>query len=107
MISFSFFKRSELVLVLMGIRRLAIEAKTFDLVVEQSVDLFRCVITESGRGFLFSIILGRESAVWLSSTVNALGEGRWRGLPVLRCREKDKVFLAEVGRNFRGDFLKV
>lgn len=46
----------------MGIRRLAIEAKTFVIVVKKEADLFRCTITETGIGFLFSILLGWESA---------------------------------------------
>lgn len=63
----------------MGIRWLAIEAKCFDLVVEQSGVFFKCTITETGRGFLFSIFMGWQSARWLSFVVHSLSDGRWSG----------------------------
>lgn len=91
----------------MRIHRIAIETKTFDLVVEQSGEFFKCTISETGRGFLFFIILGWSFARWLSAAVLTLGVGRWKEAEMKRYRDKGKFFLAEVGKNFKGEFLTV
>lgn len=91
----------------MGIRRLAIEAKTFDIVVEKALDSFFYSITKAGRGFLFSILLGWESAKWLCDLMFALRVGKWKDVSERRCRDKSKLFLADIGKNFRGDFLVI
>ena len=88
----------------MGTRRLAIEAKTFDISLEQSGSFFQLSILESRRGFLVKILLGREAALWLTSTMRELNEGRWNGMQCRRFRDYDKMFLAYVGMNQRGKF---
>lgn len=47
---FLIFRLSNFFLSLMGIRRLAIEAKSFEVIVEQSANFFICSIFEMGRG---------------------------------------------------------
>lgn len=76
----------------MGIRRLAIEAKTFDKVVEK-------------EGSPFFHFLGLEGYKWLCNLLHALREGTWKDSNVRRCKENYKLFFAEVGNNSRGEFL--
>lgn len=91
----------------MGFWRSVIEAKTFDIVVEKAAGVFKCSITEAGRGFFFSIFMGWEAASWLSNVLHAVRVGNWKDSSLRKCREKNKVFLAEIGKNSRGEFLAV
>lgn len=54
---------------------------------------------------MFSIFLGWQSACWLNSVVKDVVAGRWKNSKANRFRDMDKFFIAEVGNNFRGDFL--
>lgn len=88
-----------------GSRKVSIEAKRFDIQVEQSGDHFKLSIVESSRRCTFSICLGRQATRWLSFVIKEIVVGRWRNLQERRYRAKDIFFIVEIRENYRGQFI--
>ena len=51
-----------------GVKLIAIEAKCFDLILEDGGKPFFFKIKERGRGFIKSLLLGRDASYWLLCT---------------------------------------
>lgn len=49
-----------------------VESKSFEFVLEQGGNSFKLCIVERGKGYLQSIFLGRDGALWLLSTIDSV-----------------------------------
>ena len=73
--------------VMGGARLLAIEAKCYDLLLDDEGKFFQLQIIKRGKGFIKSLILDRNASFWLLSTL------RYKTLP----------FASSFIRRFEGD----
>lgn len=88
------------------VKRIAIEAKCFDLILDNEGSFFRLQVIERGRGFLNSLLLGRDASFWLLSTLknNSLISSPTF---IRRFEGEGKIFAVFRGRNNRGSYVLV
>ena len=83
-----------------------IEAKCFDLLLEDKSTFFRLQIIERGEGFIKSLILDRNASFWLLSTLRDKSLSSTSSF-IKRFEGDGKVFVVFLGRNNRGRFVMI
>jgi hypothetical protein len=84
-----------------------VESKSFEFVFDLGGKSFRLRIIDRGKGYLRSIILGREGALWLLSMMEEVfGLNNNVGF-VRKVRDSYSVVLCQKSRNSHGAYLVI
>ena len=89
-----------------GVKLIVIEAKCFNFILEDGRKAFFFQITKRGRGFIKSLLLGRDASYWLMSTFK--DKALFASPSFIRRFKGDgKLFVVYHGRNHKGRYVLV